>query len=247
MEDRTGREAEFWDDHALPLDLCLQLLAEGPDPNTAALLEAVEPVAGRRVLDFACGSGLTAAWLAQRGADVVAVDVSQASLDRAAEVAEAVEVSVDLRLVETPTVDLGAFDAIVGRFALHHVDLDQYLPWLARHLAPGGRAAFLETFTSNPVLALTRKALPGRFGVLKMGSDDEQPLRRRDLRLIEAQLGPVRRTVGELNFLKLVDRRALKGRWPRVGRVLSGTDHALERLPGTNWLSYHQIVVVERA
>ncbi len=243
-ESRPEREADFWDEHALPLDLCLELLSAGPDPNTEALLDAVEPVRGRRVLDFACGSGLTAVWLAQRGAEVVAVDVSPTSIDRAREVAAELGVEVDLRVISGPGDDLGTFDAMIGRFALHHVDLAAYVPWLAGLLRPGAPGAFLETFATNPLLALSRRALPGRFGVLKMGSDDERPLTRADVELIARHFDDVHRTVGELNFRTLVDRRALKGRLPLLGRALRGTDRALQRLPGSTGVSYHQVVHV---
>lgn len=37
-----------------------------------------------------------------------------------------------------------SFDVIVGRWILHHVDLGQAASELARLLAPGGRAVFLE-------------------------------------------------------------------------------------------------------
>jgi SAM-dependent methyltransferase len=243
--DRVDREAEFWDDHALPLDDCLALIAEGPTPNTEALLDAVEPVAGTRVLDFACGSGLTAVWLAQRGARVVGVDVSPESIARAREVADAVGVELELQVIDGPVGDLGTFDAMLGRFALHHVDLTEYAPWLARHLKPGGPGAFLETVNSNPVLALSRKVLPGRFGVVKMGSDDERPLTRDDMELLKRYFRGVRRSVGELNFLTLIERRALKGRAPRLGRALRAADRALEHVPGSTALSYHQIVHLE--
>lgn len=243
---RSGREAEFWDDHVVALDQCLAAIAAGPDPNSAALLDAVEPLAGRRLLDFACGSGITAVWAAERGARVTAVDVSPASIERAAELAAATGAEVEARLLGEPPEDLGRFEVVIGRYALHHVDLATYLPWLADTLAPGGRAAFLETMDSNPALALSRRVLPGRFGVLSMGSEDEHPLRRRDLAAIRDHLGPVRLSAGQINFLKLLDRRLLRGRAPRVGRALAGGDRLLHRLPGTTWLSYHQVLAVDR-
>jgi SAM-dependent methyltransferase len=242
---RIDREADFWDDHVFPLDECVRLIEAGPTPNTAAMLDAVEPVAGRRVLDFACGSGLTTAWLAQRGAQVVGVDASPASLARAREVADAVGVEVELRELPAPVGDLGAFDAMVGRFALHHVDLAEYAPWLARHLRPGTPGAFLETFATNPLLAVSRRVLPGRFGIVKMGSDDEAPLTRGDIEVLSRHFRGVRRSVGELTFLRLVDRRALHGRAPLFGRVLQAGDSALQHLPGSTSLSYHQIVHVQ--
>ena len=38
-----------------------------------------------------------------------------------------------------------SFDAVVGRYALHHVDLRVIAPILNELLVPGGRGAFLET------------------------------------------------------------------------------------------------------
>src|SRR5258708_5473318 len=53
------------------------------DPATAALLELTGAVDGRRLLDLACGQGRIARALAGRGAVVVGVATSEASMERA--------------------------------------------------------------------------------------------------------------------------------------------------------------------
>src|SRR4051794_22874274 len=76
--ERWDRNAAFWDD------------SMGDDGN-AFHLQLVRPaverllgdVAGSRVLDVGCGNGLFARRLAGRGAHVVAVDLSEAMLERA--------------------------------------------------------------------------------------------------------------------------------------------------------------------
>jgi SAM-dependent methyltransferase len=82
----SGREQAFWDEHVPPLEQAISEYRRGPDPNTALMLDALEPLEGRRVLDFACGAGLTSAWLAARGASVTGIDISAASVARVRDV-----------------------------------------------------------------------------------------------------------------------------------------------------------------
>jgi 2-polyprenyl-3-methyl-5-hydroxy-6-metoxy-1,4-benzoquinol methylase len=146
-----AREQSFWDAHVQDLDRVVHRYEQGPDPNTRAMLDAVEPVKGRRVLDFACGAGLTAAFLAQRGARVTAIDISPASIERARQLAERAGLEIELIAGELAptTFPPHTFDAIVGRYALHHVDLRAIAPILADLLVAGGRGAFLETMGLN--------------------------------------------------------------------------------------------------
>ena len=53
---RTDREAEFWDDHVVPLDVCLAAIEKGPDPNSAAKDLGVLNIAG--ALPFALAPAL---------------------------------------------------------------------------------------------------------------------------------------------------------------------------------------------
>src|ERR671937_2229331 len=54
------------------------VLSFGQDPRwRCALIQAVDPRPGQRVLDVATGTGLVATALARRGAEVVALDQSE--------------------------------------------------------------------------------------------------------------------------------------------------------------------------
>lgn len=90
---------------------------------------------GGRALDLACGSGQVAVWLAQRGFDVDAVDVSPVALAAGAELAMAHGVTV--HWTESDLDDglpAGRYDVIVcQRFR----DPDLY-PALGDALRPGG-------------------------------------------------------------------------------------------------------------
>jgi SAM-dependent methyltransferase len=211
------------------------------------MLDAVEPLAGRRVLDFACGAGLTAAFLAQRGAHVTAIDISPGSVERAGELAARAGLSIELIAGELgpDTFPAGSFDAVVGRYALHHVHLPTMAPILADLLVPGGRGAFLETMGLNPLLRLARGRMAGRGGVASYGSDDERPLERADLRVLRSAFGSVELTVGEMRFLRIFDRNVLRYSRPGLARALGAVDDGLLKL-GLDFLSYHQIVKVTK-
>jgi SAM-dependent methyltransferase len=246
--EREAREREFWDEHVASVERCLREYDAGPDVMTAALLDALEPLEGVRTLDFACGTGVTSAWLADRGAAVTGIDLSPASTARAAEFCRAAGAQV--RLVTGPLEsqpDLGAFDRIAGRFALHHVDVGAVAPVLASRLRPGGVAAFIETMDSNPVLRLARRHLLGRFGIPRFGTLDEHPLTRDDLADVESAFGKLELRVPRMTFLRIFDRQVLRHRNERASRLLGTVDDfLLERLQLGSW-SYHQLLVLSRA
>lgn len=247
MSDVGAREQEFWDEHVPQLERIVRRYHAGPEPNTRAMIDAVEPLQGRRVLDFACGAGLTSAFLAQRGAIVTAIDISPVSIDRARKLAESVGQSVEFIVGEmtADTFPAESFDAIVGRYALHHVDLPVMAPILNAVLVKGGRGAFVETMGLNPALNFARRRLAGRAGVASYGSEDERPLDRTDLGVLRASFGDVKLGVGELRFFRIFDRNVLRFRHRRAAAVLGSLDDALQRM-GFGVLSYHQVVEVTR-
>lgn len=114
--------------------------AYNADLDFPAVTGLVPDVEGKRVLDAGCGSGRYSEWLLDRGAEVLAIDVSE-EMVRAAR--ERVGDRADVRLA-----DLGEplsfasgneFDAIVSALALHYVrDWRSTFAEFARVLKPGG-------------------------------------------------------------------------------------------------------------
>ena len=242
--ERQAREERFWDDHVPTLETCLRQYAAGPDPNTHALLDALEPLDGATALEIGCGAGVLSAWLAQRGARVTAVDVSPVSITRAREVAGALGHDIDFVNDGFPSTELDgrAFDRAAGRYVLHHLDLRVAVPALGMCLAAGGTAAFLETMATNPILRASRR-LAGRFGIQRFGTDDERPLGRRDLALLSESIGPLRVVVAQMRFLTIFDRQVLRYRSGTASRLLGSLDERLLAL-GLTAASYHQVIVV---
>lgn len=112
------------------------------DPNGALVVEVagLEP---RRALDVGCGEGADAVWLAARGWQVTALDVSQVALERAALHAGRAGVEVTWRHAGLLDADLepAAFDLVSAQYpALRRTrpdDQDAECALLAA-VAPGG-------------------------------------------------------------------------------------------------------------
>jgi len=120
-----------------------------------AVLAALGPVAGLRVLDAACGPGLYAQELIDRGADVTAFDASQVMVDLA-RVQLSGLVRVDRAVLGTrlPYPD-DEFDLIVCALAIHYAD-DRAAAFAEffRVLRPGGAVV---VSTQHPVMDWLRK------------------------------------------------------------------------------------------
>jgi SAM-dependent methyltransferase len=245
-EARPARERAFWDDHVPTLGECLRQYETGPDRNTSLMLDSLEPLQGKRVLDFGCGAGVTSAWLAARGAEVLGLDVSQASTGRARELAETLGLPAEFEAGATAVASLpeASFDRIAGRFVLHHVDCAELAPVLASLLRLEGWAAFVETFDSNPLLRFSRKFLVGRAGIARCGTEDERPLGATDLTTLEHAFGSLDQSAAEMRFLRMFDRQVLRYRWPAVSRGAGAVDDFLLHRLRLGTLSYHQVLVL---
>lgn len=89
------------------------------------------------VLDVGCGAGSFAARLAQRARHVDAVDRAPHMIALAR---ERVPPNVSVRVEDVTTADLPHthYDAVTSISVLHHLELSQVLPRLAKALRPGG-------------------------------------------------------------------------------------------------------------
>jgi SAM-dependent methyltransferase len=238
-----ARERDFWDHHLYPVTACLRTIERGGSPNMAAMVDALGDVEGKRVIDFACGSGITTGLLAQRGAMVTAVDLSPLSLRRTREVADAL--GLGDQVVTTTSLDglEPGFAGAVGHYALHHVDIAAVGAQIADLLEDGATAAFVETFATNPLLSLSRKLLVGRFGIPRLGTLDEHPLTRSDVRDLAEIFGTVEIEVAEMQFMRIFDRQVARRRIGAVTKASRRIDDVLVRSRRLWFLSYHQVVV----
>ncbi len=123
----------------------------GQDPRwRRALVSAVDPHAGQRVLDVATGTGLVAAELARHGCHVTGLDQSEEMLAGArARVASnpSLRALVSFTSGEAEALPFpdASFDALTFTYLLRYVDEPSAtLAELARVVKPGGRIGMVE-------------------------------------------------------------------------------------------------------
>src|SRR5262249_44673877 len=140
-KDAWNRNAEFWNER----------MGEGNDFFNILLWPTVErllaPQPGERLLDVACGNGLTSRRLATAKANVTAFDVSAAMIEIAS--AHPTQFNIDYRVIDATDHDalleLGpdAFDAALCNMALMDMaEIGPLMSALAILLKPGGRFVF---------------------------------------------------------------------------------------------------------
>jgi SAM-dependent methyltransferase len=132
-------DTQFWDELYSSHD---QLFSG--NPNGVLVTEGTGLPPGR-ALDVGCGEGADAIWLARRGWQVTAIDISQIALRRAAAAAADIPDRVtwtqaDLTVTPPPA---GAFDLVtVQYFPLTHQPGHTALRGLLDAVAPGGTLLF---------------------------------------------------------------------------------------------------------
>lgn len=119
------------------------------------LAELAEAMTPGRALDLGCGEGADALWLADRGWQVTAVDISQTALDRAASEADTRNVAdkIDFQHHDlTESFPDGVFDLVSAQFLHSTVPMDR--PKLLRRaadvVAPGGTLLIVDHAGAPP-------------------------------------------------------------------------------------------------
>jgi demethylmenaquinone methyltransferase/2-methoxy-6-polyprenyl-1,4-benzoquinol methylase len=151
LDKRPAEVAAMFDDVARRYDLTNDVLSLGQDRRwRRAVVAAVDPRPGERVLDLAAGTGTSSQPFADRGALVVPCDFSLGML-RTGKTARPLLGFTAGDGTRLPFAD-GAFDAVTISFGLRNiVDPDAGLAELLRVTKPGGRLLVCEF--SHPTYA----------------------------------------------------------------------------------------------
>lgn len=167
---RSSVEATLTEDEALRVSADTFARYARPAADTPYPLEyayyLLGDVTGCRVVDFGCGSGANTALLANRGAHVWGIDISedllrlgQRRLAVSGRPGEATFVAASAHDLPLPD---NSVDVVFGMAILHHLDLDLVSREVRRVLKPGGRAVFKEPVRNSAVIRFARKLIPYR-------------------------------------------------------------------------------------
>lgn len=145
----TTDAVAFWEDL-----YAARTAATGPRPNDR-LTETVTDLSPGHVLDLGCGEGGDALWLASRGWNVTAVDISAVAVERIADLARSRGLG---DLVTTERHDLhksfpqGRFDLVCAHYLHTPFALDRsvVLRGAARALRPGGLLLVVDHGSTAP-------------------------------------------------------------------------------------------------
>jgi len=127
-----------------------------------AVLEALGPVEDKRILEIACGTGRFTVMLAERGADIVGLDISTAMLQQGREKARAAGVDDHLQFFRGDAGRLpfpdDHFDAVLAMRFFHLADTPAaYLSELRR---VSKDVVFFDTFNRFSARSIYNWALP---------------------------------------------------------------------------------------
>jgi 2-polyprenyl-3-methyl-5-hydroxy-6-metoxy-1,4-benzoquinol methylase len=214
-----------------------------------ATVEALGPLAGRRVLEVGAGSGALAVWLALQGADVTGIDVSGGILEVAAKRASLSGTAHRTRFVCVPIEEFDdpdrSYDLVIGSNVVHHFDRERAIANLARLLRPDGRAAFCEPVLFLPDVArrLRYAAVVRRRFPPHTHSPDERSLNRDDLAVISRYFSsvswqPVQLLCRIQNFVELSD--------PTFNRLESIDRFVLGHLSAARWLARMIVLTLDQ-
>jgi ubiquinone/menaquinone biosynthesis C-methylase UbiE len=199
------------------------------------------------VLELGCGAGDLSLELLQRGALLTALDVSPAMVElasaRARRFRPGREALFTTAAAEQTGLPDASFDRIVGKWVLHHLDVEAAARETRRLLRPGGRAAFFENQDRNPLLRLARGRLWGARRLNWVGTQDEHPLTPADLATLARTFDALELAYPSFYFFEALS-RALGHRWHRPLRRLDQL--VWRRLPAARQWSWHVLVTLER-
>jgi ubiquinone/menaquinone biosynthesis C-methylase UbiE len=142
---------------------------------------------GSKVLEYGCGDGANFDFYKSLKCDLYGIDISSEAIKKAgaAATSRGLQCNYSVADAENTNFDSDFFDLVLGSGILHHLDIDKSLAELSRVTKRTGSCVFFEPLGHNPLINMFRALTP------KLRSQDEHPLRDRDLATMKRYFGTV--------------------------------------------------------
>jgi ubiquinone/menaquinone biosynthesis C-methylase UbiE len=165
MEERKQKEIEHYDAAAEQELAALGKDFEGFEPSVLNSYQflyktAASLIAGKKVLDYGCGNGVHSGFLAEHAAEVVGVDLSEASLRVARNIYKIQDTKYKIRFLTMDCEQLdfadNSFDVVFDGGTFSSLDFGRAMKEITRVLQPNGVLVGIETFGHNPIANANR-------------------------------------------------------------------------------------------
>jgi len=198
-------------------------------------------VAGKRILDYGCGSGWLSVYFAKLGASVCGFDISSKMLEAGVKRAQVNGVLESLKLQKMKAEELSYpddfFDAVFGVSVLHHIDIERGAKELTRIMKEGARSVFIEPLGENRLLNFIRNR------GIRERTKTEHPLKYSDIERLKTYFRKVEYT--EFQFLGMLE-RVIGSRFARFLKLDALDRWLFRRFPGLKRLSRLVVISVEK-
>lgn len=246
---RSAVEASLTPDSALRVSARTLARYERPPAETAYPLEycyhLLGDVRGRRVIDFGCGSGGNSVLLANRGAHVWGVDISEDLLRLAKRRMAATGRAGGAEFIAASAHQLpfpdDSIDIVFGIAILHHLDLGLVSKEVARVLRAGGRGIFQEPVRNSAAIRFLRSLIPYRAPDV---SPFERPLTDGELRAFAAPFASIRTRAFTLPHVQVG--QILPVVKKQVDRLYRSDAALLRAIPGLEYYAGIRVIEVTR-
>jgi ubiquinone/menaquinone biosynthesis C-methylase UbiE len=261
MGEPAHREAEFHDAWASSTQITEIQVRECFEAPTAMenqfIVSRMGDLKGKRLLDIGSGLGESSVYFALKGAQVTMADISPGMVETAKALAKLHGVEIEGLAVSAEDLQLPAesFDIIYIANTIHHVQ-DRELLFRKMHdvLRPGGWFFSYDPVAYNPVIKVYRRM------ATQVRSEDEAPLRRRELKVAKKYFPNTQHREFWMSTLllflkyyaidrihpnqerywkKILGEKSEHLRWWMPLRTL---DSMLTRMPGVRWLAWNMVM-----
>lgn len=198
----------------------------------------------KKVLDYCCGEGEESVSFAKQGIDIVGIDISDVSIEKAKKLAlknnVADKTSFFVMDAEKTTFTDNYFDVVFCGGVLHHLDTSKAFKEIARIIKQDGEVICDEPLSYNPVFQLYRKLTPH----LRTEWEAKHILSKKDINIALNHFNKVEKRFFHLFTLLAVPFRNIPFIFNPLLFFLGLIDAVVLRMPFIKWWAWQIIFIL---